>query len=63
METRKIICTTNAIESVNSTYKKLNRQRSVFPSSTALLKALYLSPNYKKMESGLKKLGWYIRRI
>ena len=43
METRKIIYTTNAIESVNSTYKKLNRQRSVFPSSTALLKALYLS--------------------
>ena len=43
METRKIICTTNAIESVNSTYKKLNRQRSVFPSSTALLKVLYLS--------------------
>ena len=63
METRKIIYTTNAIESVNSTYKKLNRQRSVFPSSTALLKALYLSPNYKKMETGLEKLGWYIRRI
>ena len=30
-------------ESVNNTCKKLNRQRSVFPSSTALLKALYLS--------------------
>ena len=35
--------TTNAIESLNSTYKKLNRQRSVFPSDTALLKSLYLS--------------------
>ena len=34
---------TNAIESLNSTYRKLNRQRSVFPSDTALLKALYLS--------------------
>ena len=33
----------NAIESLNSTYKKLNRQRSVFPSDKALLKALYLS--------------------
>ena len=43
MDTRKIIYTTNAIESLNSTYKKLNRQRSVFPSSTALLKSLYLS--------------------
>ena len=40
---RKVIYTTNAIESLNSTYKKLNRQRSVFPSDKALLKALYLS--------------------
>ena len=40
---RKIIYTTNAIESLNATYRKLNRQRSVFPSDTALLKALYLS--------------------
>ena len=30
-------------EDLNSTYKKLNRQRSVFPSDKALLKALYLS--------------------
>ena len=40
---RKVIYTTNAIESLNGTYRKLNRQRSVFPSDTALLKALYLS--------------------
>ena len=40
---RVIIYTTNAIESLNSTYRKLNRQRSVFPSEKALLKALYLS--------------------
>ena len=40
---RKVIYTTNAIESLNATYRKLNRQRSVFPSDTALLKALYLS--------------------
>lgn len=43
MDVRKVIYTTNAIESLNSTYKKLNRQRSVFPSDRALLKALYLS--------------------
>lgn len=42
-DVRKVIYTTNAIESLNSTYKKLNRQRSVFPSETALMKALYLS--------------------
>ena len=28
---------------IYTTYRKLNRQRSVFPSDTALLKALYLS--------------------
>ncbi|QUI24214.1 IS256 family transposase [Vallitalea pronyensis] len=40
---RKVIYTTNAIESLNSTYRRLNRGRSVFPSDKALLKALYLA--------------------
>lgn len=39
----KVIYTTNAIESLNSTYRKLKRQRSIFSSDTALLKALYLA--------------------
>ena len=42
-DVRKVIYTTNAIESLNSTYRRLNRQRSVFPSDTSLLKALYLA--------------------
>ena len=42
-DVRTVIYTTNAIESLNATYRKLNRQRSVFPSDQALLKALYLS--------------------
>lgn len=42
-DVRKVIYTTNAIEILNSSYRKLNRQRSVFPSDTALLKALYLA--------------------
>ena len=42
-DVRKVIYMINAIESLNSTYRKLNRQRSVFPSDTALLKALYLA--------------------
>jgi len=37
-EVRKIICTSNAIESLNSGYRKLNRQRSVFPNDRVLLK-------------------------
>lgn len=40
---RKVIYTTNAIESLNSTFRRLNSQRSVFPSEKALMKALYLS--------------------
>ena len=40
-QVRKVIYTTNAIESLNSGYRRLNKQRSVFPSDTALLKALY----------------------
>ena len=42
-EVRKVLYTTNAIESLNSTYRRLNSQRSVFPNDTALLKALYLA--------------------
>jgi len=40
---RQVVYTTNAIESLHSTYRRLNSQRSVFPSDTALLKALYLA--------------------
>ena len=57
-DVRKVIYTTNAIESLNSTYKKLNRQRSVFPSDKALLKTLYLSTLQatKKWSQALR--GW-----
>lgn len=42
-DVRKAFYTTNAIESLNATLRRLNRQRSVFPSAQALLKALYLA--------------------
>lgn len=42
-DVRTAFYTTNAIESLNSSYRRLNRQRSVFTSSQALLKALYLA--------------------
>ena len=51
-EVRKVIYTTNAIESLSATYRKLNCQRSVFPSDTALLKALYLS-TFEATKNGL----------
>ena len=43
LQTRKIMYTTNAIESLNNCYKKLNKNRRVFPTVQALEKSLYLS--------------------
>ncbi len=59
LDVRKVIYTTNAIESLNSTYKRLNAQRSVFPSNQALLKALYLATKQatKKWKTPLRGLG------
>ena len=58
-EVRKVIYTTNAIESLNSGYRRLNKQRSVFPGDTALLKALYLATHEiaKKWTMPLKNWG------
>ena len=42
-DVRTAFYTTNAIGSLNASYRRLNRQRSVFTSSQALLKALYLA--------------------
>ena len=41
-DVRKVIYTTNAIESLNSALRRLNSQRSVFPSDTALLTVMLL---------------------
>ena len=57
-DVRTVIYTTNAIESLNSTYRKLNRQRSVFPSDTALLKALYLSTFEATKKWTMQIHGW-----
>lgn len=42
-EVRKAFYTTNIIESLNSSYRRINKNRSVFPSSQALMKSLYLA--------------------
>ena len=58
-DVRKVIYTTNAIESLNSGYRRLNKQRSVFPSDTALLKALHLATHEitKKWTMPLRNWG------
>lgn len=42
MEIRKVIYTTNAIESLNSVIRKSVRKRKLFPSDTSALKVVYL---------------------
>jgi transposase-like protein len=42
VEIRKIICSTNAIESINARYRRAVRARGHFPSDQAALKCLYL---------------------
>lgn len=55
---RKVIYTTNAIESLNSSYRRLNKGRSVFPSDTALLKALYLATDQVSKKWNTPIRGW-----
>ena len=43
MMVRRALYTTNAIESLNSQYRRINASRPVFPSEEALRKALYLA--------------------
>ncbi|WP_420836574.1 transposase [Anaerosphaera multitolerans] len=56
--TRKVIYTNNAIESLNSSYRRLNRQRSVFPSDASLLKVLYLSTNLITKKWVMPLISW-----
>ena len=57
-DVRKVIYTTIAIESLNSTYKNLNRQRSIFPNDSALLKALYLATLQATKKWGQPLRNW-----
>jgi transposase-like protein len=41
-EIRKVICSTNAIESLNARYRRAVRARGHFPTEQAALKCLYL---------------------
>jgi putative transposase len=43
---RKIIYTTNAIESLNSQLRKVTKNKRVFPSDESVFKTLYLTINY-----------------
>jgi transposase-like protein len=47
-ELRKIIYTTNAVESLNRQFRKVTKTKSIFPHNEALIKSLYLA--YRDLE-------------
>ncbi|MGL5761503.1 MAG: IS256 family transposase, partial [Cetobacterium sp.] len=58
MEIRKMIYTTNIIESLNSQFRKVSNSRSVYPSEDALLKVLFLSSKNIMKKWNQKVRGW-----
>ena len=59
-ELRKVMYTTNAIESLNSSYRRANRNRVVFPTNTALLKTLFLATKNIEKKWTVRYKDWDI---
>lgn len=57
-ELRKIMYTTNAIESLNSRYKALNKKRTVFPTDDSLLKVIHLATMKISKKWTYRKDNW-----
>jgi putative transposase len=61
-EVRRVIYTTNLIESLNSRLRKVVRNRGQFPSEQAALKVLYLAvrnlEDYRRPNVGIRSSGW-----
>jgi len=65
MEIRRIIYTTNAIESLNSSIRKYTKTKTVFPDDQAALKSVYLAiANIeKKRTMPVRDLGSVINQL
>jgi putative transposase len=61
-EVRRVIYTTNLIESMNARLRKVTRNRGQFPSEQAALKVLYLAvrnlADYRSPNTGITSSGW-----
>ena len=57
-EIRKIIYTTNAIESVNNSLRKVTRNKRVFPSDESVFKILYLTIEYITRKWSMPIQNW-----
>ncbi|QSE95059.1 IS256 family transposase [Rhodococcus pseudokoreensis] len=60
VEIRRVICSTNAIESVNARYRRAIRARGHFPTEQAALKCLYLATRALD-PTGKGKARWVMR--
>lgn len=57
-EIRKIIYTTNIIESFNASLRKYTRNKKVFPNDQAALKSIYLAAHEIRPKWQKKRYGW-----
>ncbi len=61
-EVRRVIYTTNLIESINARLRKVTRNRGQFPSEQAALKVLYLAvrnlEEFRSPQVGTRSSGW-----
>ena len=61
-DVRRVIYTTNLIESMNARLRKVTRNRGQFPSEQAALKVLYLSvrnlQEFRSAKVGIRSSGW-----
>ena len=61
-EVRRVIYTTNLIESINARLRKVTRNRGQFPSEQAALKVLYLAvrnlEEFRRPNVGIRSSGW-----
>jgi len=60
MEIRKIIYTTNAIESLNSSIRKYTKTKTVFPDDQSAIKAVYLAINNIQQKWTMPIRSWGI---
>jgi putative transposase len=60
VEIRRVICSTNAIESINARYRRAVRARGHFPNDTAALKCLYLVTRALD-PTGRRRARWAMR--
>ncbi|GAB3401986.1 hypothetical protein GCM10027569_07580 [Flindersiella endophytica] len=61
VEIRRVICSTNAVESLNARYRRAVRARGHFPTEQAALKSLYLitrSPDPTGRDRARRAMRW-----